>query len=110
VCYPPPACPNKKPPCPESASELYQPSERRLSATLVPTFADRGYHVVRVTDSYHCILWFLGRKFYFFFQLAPQLYSRGWVDLVPDPLFLGKSGFAGNWTRTSGSVARNSDH
>jgi hypothetical protein len=27
---------------PESASELYQPSDRRLSAKLVPTFADGG--------------------------------------------------------------------
>jgi hypothetical protein len=26
---------------PESASELYRPSDRRLSAKLVPTFADR---------------------------------------------------------------------
>jgi hypothetical protein len=29
-------------PWPESASELYWPSHRRLSAKLVPTFADRG--------------------------------------------------------------------
>jgi hypothetical protein len=29
-------------PWPESASELYRQSERRLSAKLVPTFADRG--------------------------------------------------------------------
>jgi hypothetical protein len=27
---------------PESASELYPPSDRHLSAKLVPTFADRG--------------------------------------------------------------------
>jgi hypothetical protein len=27
---------------PESASELYRPSNRRLTAKLVPTFADRG--------------------------------------------------------------------
>jgi hypothetical protein len=27
---------------PESASELYRPSDRRLSTKLVPTFADRG--------------------------------------------------------------------
>jgi hypothetical protein len=39
-----------------------------------------------------------------------QLYSRGWVDPVPDPLLLTKSGSAGNRTLTSGSVARNSDH
>jgi hypothetical protein len=32
------------------------------------------------------------------------------VDPVPHPLLLRKSGSAGNRTRTSGSVARNSDH
>jgi hypothetical protein len=32
--------------------ELYRPSDRRLSAKLVPTFADRGYHVVSVADPY----------------------------------------------------------
>jgi hypothetical protein len=32
------------------------------------------------------------------------------VDPVPDPLLLRKSGSAGNRTRTSGSVARNSDY
>jgi hypothetical protein len=31
----------KKTPWPESASELYQPRDRRLSAKLLPTFADR---------------------------------------------------------------------
>jgi hypothetical protein len=59
---------------------------------------------------YGCILGFLDRSRYFFFQVAPQLYLRGWVDLVPDPLLLTKSGSAGNRTRTSGSVAWNSDH
>jgi hypothetical protein len=44
-----------------------------------------------------------------FYQVAPQLYSRGWVDLVPDPLLF-FSGSAGNRTRASGSVAKNSDH
>jgi hypothetical protein len=53
---------------------------------------------------------FLNRSRYFFFQVAPQLYSRGWVDPVPDLLLLRKSGSAGNLTRTSGSVGRNSDH
>jgi hypothetical protein len=52
-------------PWPESASELYRPSDRRLSTKLVPTFADnrrlstklvptfadRGCNVVRVTIS-----------------------------------------------------------
>jgi hypothetical protein len=41
----------------------------------------------------------------FFFQVAPHLYWRGWVDPVPDPLLLRKSGSAGNRTQTSGSVA-----
>jgi hypothetical protein len=45
-----------------------------------------------------------------FYQAAPQLYSRGWVDPVPDPILLRKSGSAANRTRDSGSVAKNSDH
>jgi hypothetical protein len=32
----------KQAPWPESASELYLPSDRRLSVKLVPTFAERG--------------------------------------------------------------------
>jgi hypothetical protein len=66
--------------------------------------------VARATDPHGRILGFLDRSRYFFFQVAPQLYSRGWVDHVPDPLLLRKSGIAANRTRTSGSVARNSDH
>jgi hypothetical protein len=44
-----------------------------------------------------------------FYQVAPQLYSRGSVNPVPDPLLF-FSGSAGNRTRASGSVAKNSDH
>jgi hypothetical protein len=99
----------KKTPWPESESELYRPRDRLLSAKLVPTFADRGCHVVSVTNPYGCILGSIDRSRYFSFQVAPQLYSRGWVDPVPDPLLLRKSGSAGNRTRTSGSVGRNSD-
>jgi CBS-domain-containing membrane protein len=51
--------------------------DRRLSAKLVPTFADRGCHVVSVTDPYGRILGFIDRSRYGFFQVAPQLYSRG---------------------------------
>jgi hypothetical protein len=32
------------------ASELYRSSDRRLSARLVPTVANRGCHVVSVAD------------------------------------------------------------
>jgi hypothetical protein len=51
-----------KTPWPESASELYRQTDRRLSAKLVPTFADRGCHVVSVMDPYGLILDFLDRK------------------------------------------------
>jgi hypothetical protein len=43
---------NKKAPWPECARELFRPSDRRLSAKLVPTLADRGCNVVSVTDHY----------------------------------------------------------
>jgi CBS-domain-containing membrane protein len=57
---------NKKTtPWPESASELYRPSDRRMSAKLVPTFSDRRCHVVSVTDPYGRILGFLDRSRYF---------------------------------------------
>jgi hypothetical protein len=65
---------NKQTPWPESASELYRPSDRSLSAKLVPTFADRGYHVVSMTDPHGVILAFLDQTRYFFFQVDPQLY------------------------------------
>jgi hypothetical protein len=55
----------KQTPWPESASELYTPSGRRLSAKLVLTFAGRGRRVVSVTDSYGHILGFLDRSRYF---------------------------------------------
>jgi hypothetical protein len=95
---------NKQSPWPESVSEPYRPSDRRLSPKLVPIFADRGCHVVSVADPYGRSLGFLDRSCYFLFQVAPQLYQRGWVD----PLLFRKSGSAGNGTRTSRAVARNS--
>jgi hypothetical protein len=49
-------------PWPVSLSELYRQSDRRLSAKLVPTFADRGCHVVSVTNPYGRILGFLDRQ------------------------------------------------
>jgi hypothetical protein len=61
---------------PESASDLYRPSDRRLSAKLVQTFVERGFHVVSVTDPYNHNLGFLDWSGNFFFQVAPQLYSH----------------------------------
>jgi hypothetical protein len=69
----------EKTPWPESKSELYRPRDSRLSAKLVPTFADRGCHVVRVTDPYGRIL--------------------GFLDPFPDPVLLRIPGGAGNRTR-----------
>jgi hypothetical protein len=92
----------KKTPWSESVSELYRPSNRRLSAKLVAIFAvsaDRGSYVVSVTDPCGRILDFLDQSRYFFFQVAPHLYSWGWLDPVPDPLLLRKSGSAGNRSR-----------
>jgi hypothetical protein len=55
----------KKTPWSESSSEIYRPSDRRLSAKWLPTFANRGCHVVSVTDPYGRILGFLDRSRYF---------------------------------------------
>jgi hypothetical protein len=52
----------KKTPWPESARELYRPSCLRLLAKLVPTFANRGCHVVGVTNPYGRILGFIDRN------------------------------------------------
>jgi hypothetical protein len=46
-------------PWPQSARELYRQNDRRLSAKLVPTSADRGCHVVSGTDLYDRILGYL---------------------------------------------------
>jgi hypothetical protein len=81
------------------------PTERSpLVGEVSANIADRGCHVVSMTDPYGRILGFLDWSRYFFFQVAPQLCSRGWVDPVPDPV-LRKSGSVGNRTRTSESVA-----
>jgi hypothetical protein len=47
------------------ASELCRPSDSCLSAKLVQTFADIGYHVVSVTDPYGRNIGFLDRSRYF---------------------------------------------
>jgi CBS-domain-containing membrane protein len=56
--------PQTKTPWSESASE-YRPSDRRLSANWLPTFADKACHVVSVTDPYGRIIGFLDRSRYF---------------------------------------------
>jgi hypothetical protein len=78
---------------------LYRLSDRRASEKLVPTFANRVCCVVSVTNSSGRILGYLDRSHSYFFEGAPQLYSRDWVDSVPDPLFLRKYANAENRTR-----------
>jgi hypothetical protein len=77
---------NKQTPWSQSASELHRPSDRHLSKKWMPTFADRGCHVVSVMDPYGRILGFLDRSRYFSIKQLLSLYLRGWVDPVPDPL------------------------
>jgi hypothetical protein len=74
------------------------PTERPPLVGEVQSFADIECLVVSAADPHGRILGFLDRSRYISFQVAPQLYSRGWVDPVPDPL-LRKSGSAGNGTR-----------
>jgi hypothetical protein len=66
----------------------------------MPTFADRGCHVVSVTDPYGRILGFLDRSRYFFFQVAPELYSQGWVDhtLVDNSAYICESPYENSET------------
>jgi hypothetical protein len=77
---------------------------------VVPIFADRVCRVISSADPYVRILGFLHWSLFYLFEVVRQLYSRGWVETVTDPLLLRKSGSAGNRTRTSGAVARNPDH
>jgi hypothetical protein len=57
----------KQTPRPSSTSELYRPSDRRLSAKLVPTLADRGCCVVTAVN-----FGFPDQSRYFSIQAAPQ--------------------------------------
>jgi hypothetical protein len=68
----------------------------------------RGCNMVSATYLHSHILGFLDRCHYFFFQVAPQLYSWDWVDPIPDPLLLRKSDSAGNRTRALWIATRNS--
>jgi hypothetical protein len=74
------------------------PTERpTIVGEVSANFADRGCRVVISTDPDGRILGSQDRSRYCFFQVVPLLYSRGWVDPVPD--LLRKSGSAGNRTR-----------
>jgi hypothetical protein len=57
-----------------------------LSAKWVPTFEDIWCHVVRGEGSLRPYSRFSRQEPLLFYQVALQLYSRGWVDPFPDPL------------------------
>jgi hypothetical protein len=61
--------------------------------------------MVGMTDLYGCILGFLDRSNYFFFQVAPQLYSGGLADPVQTYYFSENL-----VAQTFEFVAGNSDH
>jgi hypothetical protein len=98
----------KKTPWSESTSELYRPSDHRLSAKWLPTFADKGCHVVSVTDPCGCILGFLDRSRYFFLSSSSSVVLTRLSGPRSRPTTFFDS--AGNRTRASGPVAKNSDH
>jgi hypothetical protein len=81
----------------QSTSELYQPSGHCGWRSWCRLLWVEGvvWSVKRIPMAIN--LSFLDHSHYFS-QLVPQLPSRGWVDSIPDPLLLRKSGSAGNRT------------
>jgi hypothetical protein len=62
-----------------------------LVSEISANFCGRKVSCGRGNGSPHPYSQFLDQSHYFSFQIAPKLYSRGWVDPVPDPLLLRKS-------------------
>jgi hypothetical protein len=73
----------KQTPWSESASELYRPSESRLSAKLVPTLTDRGCHVVSVTDPFVVFsAFYTGAATFFLKQLLNCTHVAEWTPFL----------------------------
>jgi hypothetical protein len=72
----------------KSASELYRPSARRLSAKSLPTVSGKRVLQGQRVRSQRPYSRFSRQEPLLFYQAAPQLYSRGWgwVDPVSNPL------------------------
>jgi hypothetical protein len=79
---------------------LFSIKTKLRGLSLWASYTDRA----TATVPYGHNLSILDQSRYFFVQVAPQLYSQGWVDPVPDPLLIRKSGSTGNGTQISGSV------
>jgi hypothetical protein len=80
---------------------LYRPSNHRFVAMLVPSIADRVVSSGQRNGSPKPYSRLSRQEPLLFYQVAPQLYSRGCVDPVPDQLLLRKCGSAGNRTPIS---------
>jgi hypothetical protein len=95
----------KTTPWSESASELHRPSDRHLSAKWLLTVADRGCHMVSVTDPCGRIVDFLDRSCYTFLSSSSSvvLTRLSGPRSRPTTFF---SGSARNRTQASGSVLR----
>jgi hypothetical protein len=94
----------------ESASKLYRPSDRLLSAKWLPTCADRGCRVVSVTDPSGRILsvFYTGATTFLSSSSSVVLTRLSGPRSRPTTIFF--SGSARNRTQASRSVANNSDH
>jgi hypothetical protein len=70
-------------PWPEFASELYRPSDRRLSVKLVPNYADRGCHAVSATEIEIFSPADMQRRFEetFYFHLQSKRISQSWREV-----------------------------
>jgi hypothetical protein len=74
----------------------------------LPTFADRGCHVVSVTDPYGRILGFLDRSRYFSIKYLLSCTNEAeWTPFQTHYFFFV---VPGNRTRAPGSVVKNSVH
>jgi hypothetical protein len=101
----------KKTRWPKSASELYRPSDRRLSTKLVSTFAGSGCRVVSATDPYGRMLEFPDRSRYYFLPSSSSIVLTRLSGPRSRPATSYKNLVApGIEPATYGSVARNSDH
>jgi hypothetical protein len=93
-----------------SSSELYSPSDRRLSAKLVQPFADRWCRVDSATDPTAVNLGFLDRSRYFSIQVALSCpHEAEWTPFQTH-YFSENLVAPGIKPETSGSVDSNSDH
>jgi hypothetical protein len=70
-------CPQLKLPWPESASELYRPSDRRLSPMLMPTFEDKGVSRGQHIGSPRLYFWFCRPEPLLFLLISSSIVLTG---------------------------------